>query len=316
MTAYVTDAAGTEIQLPTPLSYHFHYTSGIPCDSFTLRCLWDENHHARPWEWCLFHALENGSTVFTGVVDECETVLSQQGRFLELSGRGMAARLLDNEAMGQDYEMAALADILRDHVYPYGIQVGDAVPMAPVSQFSVATGRSEWAVLYDFAQYYHNISPRFDEHGTLILAPWRDEATLRLGPETPVTSLSCRDRRYGVLSQIVVRDRYDNRTETVDNAEFLARGGQRRQILTMPGHSSYQAMRYSGAFQLERSALEQLRLEVEIPIPFYGKPGDLVQLNQKGWGRNGTYRVAEARIGFNQRGAWTLLELVPPDIQL
>ena len=250
------------------------------------------------------------------MVDECETVFSQQGRFLELSGRGMAARLLDNEAMGQDYEMASLEDILQDHVHPYGIRVGNTAPMSPVTHFSVATGSSEWAVLYEFARYYHSISPRFNQNGQLILAPWDDQTTLLVGPGTPVTSLSCRDRRYGVLSQMVVRDRYDNRMETVDNPEFLALGGRRRQILTMPGHSSYQAMRYSGTFQLERSALEQLRFEVELPIPFYGKPGDLVQLNQPGWERNGTYRVAEAQTALDQRGAWTLLELVPPNIPL
>ena len=36
----------------------------------------------------------------------------------------------------------------------------------------------------------------------------------------------------------------------------------------MPGKSQYQAMRYSGRFQLERSAAEQLWIQAEIPMLF------------------------------------------------
>ena len=55
----------------------------------------------------------------------------------------MAARLLDNEALSQDYELAAPADILRDHVEPYGIQTEGGAALGPVSRFSVAAGSSE-----------------------------------------------------------------------------------------------------------------------------------------------------------------------------
>ena len=253
---------------------------------------------------------------FTGVVDECETVRTSEGSYFEVSGRGMAARLLDNEALSQDYEIATLADILRDHVTPYGVTVGAQDAMGAVSQFSVAAGSSEWSVLYDFARYYNGIYPRFDQLGQLILTPWSNEARVVLDSTVPVTRLVCRDRRYGVLSQVVVRDRYQDRTETVNNASFQALGGRRRQVVTMPGKSQYQAMRYSGQFQLEQSAAEQLRVEVEVPKLFFAKPGDLVQLAQPDWARNGQYRVAQAQVGQDERGAWTVLELAPPDMVL
>ena len=57
---------------------------------------------------------------------------------MEVSGRGMAARLLDNEALGQDYLYATQADILRDHVTPYGIQAALGGSLLPVARFSVA----------------------------------------------------------------------------------------------------------------------------------------------------------------------------------
>ncbi len=315
MTGYVFTAQGQAVRLPPAVEWQFQYTSGVPCDSFRMRCIWTDSS-ARPWEWASFQGLEGESVKFTGVVDECETVHSAEGSYFEISGRGMAARLLDNEALSQDYEVATLADILRDHVTPYGVQVGEQTGMRAVPQFSVAAGSSEWAVLYSFARYCNGICPRFDMLGRLILAPWKNEKELRLDAGAAVTKMTCRDRRYGVLSQALVRDRYQDRIETVDNAEFQALGGRRRQVITMPGKSQYQAMRYSGQFQLEQSAAEQLRLEVEIPKTFFAQPGDLIRLEQPNWGRNGRYRVVQAQTGQDRRGAWTCLELAPPDITL
>ena len=316
MTGYVFTAQGQSVQLPAPVEWRFQYTSGVPCDSFRLRCIWEGKNAARPAEWASFQALEGGEVVFTGVVDECETVRGAEGSYFEVRGRGMAARLLDNEALSQDYEVATLADILRDHVTPYGVQVGEQAAMGPVSRFSVAAGSSEWAVLYEFARYCNGVCPRFDQLGRLILTPWDSGREIALDAGVPVTRMVCRDRRYGVLSQVVVRDRHQNWTETVDNTGFQALGGLRRQVVTMPGKGQYQAMRYSGRFQLEQSAAEQLRLEVEVPKLFFAKPGDLVRLTQPGWGRNGTYRVAEAQVSQDAQGARTLLDLAPPDITL
>ena len=47
-----------------------------------------------------FTAEQDGEVVFTGVVDEAECGWDSGGGRLELSGRGMAALLLDNEALG------------------------------------------------------------------------------------------------------------------------------------------------------------------------------------------------------------------------
>ena len=294
MTGYVTTAQGVTTVLPTPVSWCFQYTSGVPCDSFRLRCIWDGDNQVKPEEWAMFQALKDGEVRFTGVVDECEILLGPEGAFFEVSGRGMAARLLDNEALSQDYELATPADILRDHVEPYGIRTEGGAALGPVSRFSVAAGSSEWAVLYEFARYHNGICPRFDREGRLILSPWADTREIALDDAVPVERLSCRVRRYGVLSQV----------------------GRRRQVVTMPGKSQYQAMRYSGRFQLERSAAEQLRIQAEIPMLFFAQPGDLMRLERSNWGRNGRYRVMEAQVGQDESGGWTRLELAPPDVIL
>ena len=313
MTGYVTDSGGNRWALPDLMAWRLEYTAGVPCDSFWLRCLWDEDNAVKPGSWVGFTAEHQGEQVFAGLVDECEASLSGEGRTLELSGRGMAARLLDNEALGQDYLWATQADLLRDHVTPYGITTAPGGSLPPVPQFSVAAGSSEWSVVYEFARYYGGVAPRFDRQGRLVLAGWDDSRERVVDDKTNVIALVHRDKRYGALSQVLVRDRWSGQVETVKNTGFQNAGGRARRVITMPARSSYKAMRYSGQFQLDKSASELERLEVTVGEVFCAWPGDLVTVQRTGWDWNGRYRAVQVTAGMDGKGYWSRLELAPPD---
>ena len=316
MKAYVTDAGKVRWALPDPVAWRLEYTAGVPCDSFWIRCVWDENNTTKPEEWVGFTAEHGGSRVFTGVVDECEVSVSKEGRLLEVSGRGMAALLLDNEALGQDYLTATQEDIVRDHVHPYGISVAGGAALRAVSQFSVSTGSSEWSVVYDFARYYGGIMPRFDREGRLVLIGWDDKTERRIDDSTPLISLVRRDKRYGVLSQVLMRDRWSGVVETLTNKEFAAAGGRARRIITMPERSNYKDMRYSGKFQLDKSASQWKRMEVTVAQAFCVWPGELVSVSRSGLDWNGRYRAVEVTVGMDTGGCWSRIELAPPDFTI
>ena len=303
---------GRRITLPDVVRWKFQYGCGTPCDSFQLTCLWEPGEADVLAEAVGFTASQDGETVFTGVVDECERGWDSSGGTLTVAGRGMAARLLDNEALGADYQVATLEDILRDHVAPYGIPASVGAELPAVPNFSVATGSSEWQVVYEFCRYYGGIAPRFDRYGRLVIAPWPDGERRVLGPDAAVTRLTLRDQRYGVLSQILVRDRTTGAVQTVENEDFARRGGRCRRVRTMPGKSSYQTMRYSGSYQLERSAEELRQLELELLGAFTAWPGELVEVHlNKPVGR-GTWRVAEMVSGMDENGTYTRLVLGDP----
>ena len=313
MTAYVIDAKQVRWTLPRLVAWRLEYTAGVPCDSFWLRCVWDADNPTKPEDWVRFEAEYQGERVFTGVVDECEVRVNTRGRLLEVSGRGMAALLLDNEALGQDYQIATQKDIIRDHVRPYGISVASGAKLRTVSQFSVSTGSSEWSVVYEFARYYGGVAPRFNREGQLVLTGWDDGEARLVDDSTPLISLARRDRRYGVLSQIVVRDRWSGAMETMNHKEFAAAGGRARRIITMPTRISYKDMRDSGQFQLDTSASQWKRMEVTVGLPFYAWPGELVNVNRSGLDWNGQYRAVEVAVGMDEGGRWSKVELAPPD---
>ena len=303
---------GTELPLPEPVEWELEYTAGSPCDSFSVICPWEPGGLEGAQRASGFRLAREGETLFRGVVDEVEHRADGSGGALEVSGRGMAALLLDNEAMPADYETATAEDILRDHVEPYGIQVGELGDLPAVSGFSVQSGESEWQVLYQFARYHGGVSPRFDREGRLLLSPFQDREAILLDDQVAATELRWRVKRYGVLSEIWVRDKTRQSVEKVANAAFQAQGGRRRQVLTMPGKSDHLAMRYSGEFQLRRSESEQIRLAVRVPRLFFAWPGDLVRVDLSGWSFGGDYRVLSARVGAGRAGGATVLELGEP----
>ena len=303
---------GAALLLPEPLEWEVEYTAGVPCDSFRLLCAWEPGTASGAEKAVTVTLTVDGAVCFKGIVDEAEHRIEGSGGYLEVSGRGMAALLLDNEAMPADYETATVEDILRDHVAPYGIQVGAMGDLPAVSGFSVQSGESEWQVLYQFARYHGGVSPRFDREGRLLLTPFADREAVLLDDQVAVTSLSWRVKRYGVLSEIWVRDRTRQAVEKVANQAFLAQGGQRRQVMTMPGKSNYLAMRYSGEFQLRRSESEKVRLAVTVPRLFFAWPGDLVRMDLSGWSFGGDWRVLSAKVRADETGGRTVLELGEP----
>ena len=215
---------GRRIRLPDAVEWRFQYGCGTPCDSFQITCLWEPDSGNDLAEAVSFTAEENGERLFTGVVDECERGWDTAGGTLTVAGRGMAARLLDNEALGADYQVATVEDILRDHVAPYGIEIVRGAELPPVPGFSVDAGSSEWQVVYEFCRYYGGIAPRFDRLGRLVLAPWEEGRRLVLGADAAVTSFRLREQRYGVLSEVLVRDRTTEEVQRVADEDFLRRG--------------------------------------------------------------------------------------------
>ena len=310
MNAFVTDREGAVWALPPARKWELEYGAGTPCDSFFLTCAWKQEMESKPKDWVGFCAEYAGERVFTGVVDECEVTFSGSGCVLELSGRGMAALLLDNEALGQDYQLATLEDILRNHVTPYGIVPADRPVFPGVPRFRVDVGSSEWTVLEKFLRAAGGETPRFDPLGQLILSGWPQTECLRIGAETPVTRLCRRDRRYGVLSEILVRDRFSGAVQREVNEAFLASGGRARRVLTMPGRAGYGEMQTAGREQLARSCRELEEVEVTLPAPFWAMPGQIVCLEGRG-DFDGTYRAVSCTAGADESGDWTRLTLRP-----
>jgi len=304
---------GQRLTLPHPVRWEFCYGTGQPCDSFFVRCLWEGGQEKTLSSACRFFADWDGQRVFTGVVDDFACICGRDGLYLEVSGRGMAALLLDNEAMPAQYQLATRNDIVANHVAPYGIRTvgGQKLPM--VSGFTVTAGVSEWSVVQEFACYYGGVVPYFDREGNLVLDGHEDGQVLRLDGSVPVTEWDYREERYGVLSQVAVRHRTSGQVQWVSDQDFLDQGGCARRVVSVPNTTGSAAMRYSADYQLKASRRERVRLTVTAAGAFLAWPGQLVDVELGKLGANGRYRVARAEVTCGADGLFTTLVLGEPD---
>lgn len=312
MDCYIICHDGATYALPTPITWQFTYGTGTPCDEFSLTTLWGTELDGTLGKGTRFYATEGDVTLFYGVVDEYRYQWDDNGGVMTLCGRGMAALLLDNESLAVDYLVATWADILQNHVTPYGIHVVNHTTLPAVSNFSVDHGSSEWQVLYDFCCYHGGVVPRFDKTGQLVVGNDPNSTTLSLTDGIPLRSLTYQETRYGVISEVLVRDGSTDTIQQVLNEDWISQGGQCRRVITLSGKNSYQALRYSGSYQIEASQEEQVLLTITLGEAFVGEPTQLVTLSLSQPALSGTYQISQIETGLDSDGVYTKLTLIAP----
>ena len=282
MKGYLTTCDGAQFELPTLLKWEFSYTGSVPCDSFTLKCAYEPAMAETLRRAVRFTAREDGTVEFAGVVDECGVTCDEKGLQLEVSGRGMAALLLDNEAESVSYQWATMEEILKNHVTPYG--------------------SSQWKALNDFAALHGGIAPYFDKTGALEVKKNRRAARVSIDAKTPVTALAYCDKRYGVIAEALVVDSKAGVKQSVKNEAFCARGGTSRRVFYVPARSGTQAMRYTGEYQIAKSKEGAETLRVTIAGRFTAAPGDIAAVSGTKIGIVGNFRVIECVRRFGESG--------------
>ena len=308
MKGYITTCDGAEYELPTLLGWEFSYTGSVPCDSFTLKCPYEAEMAETLRRAVRFTAREDGAEAFCGMVDECAARCDENGLQLELSGRGMAALLLDSESEAVSYQQAATEDILRNHVTPCGI-VCTAWDAAYASGYRVANGSSQWKALNDFALLHGGLTPYFNRDGTLELKREHQGARVTIGADSGVTALRYQDRRYGVIAEALVVNRKTGARQSVRNEAFCARGGTSRRVFYVPARSGTQTMRYTGEYQIKKSKEGAETLRVSLAGRFDAAPGDTAEVKETKLGVTGRFRVIELTRRLNERGEASELTL-------
>ena len=311
MTGRITGCGGSVFDLPPLLSWNLDYTGGVPCDSFSVTFPYENGMAETLRQATGFEAVHQGKIVLRAIVDEYSIDLGPGGVTASLSGRGMAARLLDNESQSVTYQDVTLAELIRKHVSPYGITVRETADLRAGSVYTVPAGASQWRALEGFCRTYGAFLPRFTPEGDLLAAPEQDSGgRLLLGEGDLMLSCSLREDRYGVVTEALVIDKTRQTSYSVRNEEMIALGGQCRRVIYTPGQSTWDAMRYTGEYQIKRSKEDQTTVTVRLPGSFLAFPGDIVSVDLPKMGLRKDLRVAVAENDFSpEKGAAVTLTL-------
>jgi prophage tail gpP-like protein len=298
---------GEAYALPAPVSWRVVRTGSVPCDEMELCCPWDGEGLEALRRCDRFVVYEGDAVMLTGVVDEYEARVTQTGRFLTVTGRGMMARLLDNEAEAVSYQKLTVDELLRRHAAGWGINWQKTDKGSRGGSWEVRSGESQWSVISGFCRSVLGYEPYMTALGELVVAPLRGSGEeLRLGEG--ILSCTLRDKRYGVISEMLVKNKGGDGVRVV-NEPFRQRGGQRRQVLYMPRRSSRSAMRYTGQYQIEQSMDGAKQVEVTLPGGFLAQCGDKVTLAYEPMKLYGRYHVVQAESRGSEKGTTTTLLL-------
>ena len=313
MTGRIFTADHQVYDLPPLLAWNVKHTGTVPCDSWSVTAVYKAEMAPVLKLAAGFAAMENGTVQLRGIVDEYEVELGGGGLTVTLSGRGYAARLLDNESRPVTYEQVTLRELIRRHAEPYGITCGAAADLRSTVPYTAGAGVSQWKVISEFCRTYGGFLPRFAKTGELLAVPEKDDGErIVIDDSSPVLECRVREDHYGVLTEALVIDKKQNVSYSVRNPEMIAKGGQCRRVVYTPGRSTWDAMRYTGEYQISQSRRDAAAVTVKLPGSFGAFPGDRVMLKLEKLGLAGLYRAAETENRFSAReGAvmiWTLKE--------
>ena len=308
MTGYIISSSGVETELPPFLSWDVCHGLGEPCDWFEVSFIYYSHQLSKLQSACRFRAEHNGATVFTGVVDEYSISIDEHGSVVTISGRSPAALLLDNELPAASYATLSSESLISSFITPYGIGQVVSGAAKTLGSFSVSTGESAWSAVKRFSRYAWGTTPFFTPEGVLILNG-RQGSNITVDADKDAHAVKLRDERYGIISDVCVKNRVTGASYTVRNEDFIARGGKSHRELTVPKTTGADAARYTAEYQIAESVRGRHLIELTLTKQFACFPGDIIELSSTALGVSGSYRVSASHCWADSFSAGTIVTL-------
>ena len=308
MTGYIISSSGAETELPPFLSWDVCHGLGEPCDWFEVSFIYYSHQLSKLQSACRFRAEHNGATVFTGVVDEYSISIDEHGSVVTISGRSPAALLLDNELPAASYAALSSESLISSFITPYGISQVVSGAAKTLGSFSVSTGESAWSAVKRFSRYAWGTTPFFTPEGVLILNG-RQGSNITVDADKDAHAVKLRDERYGIISDVCVKNRVTGASYTVRNEDFIARGGKSHRELTVPKTTGADAARYTAEYQIAESVRGRHLIELTLTKQFACFPGDIIELSSTALGVSGSYRVSASHCWADSFSAGTIVTL-------
>ena len=308
MTGYIISSSGTETELPPFLSWDVCHGLGEPCDWFEVSFIYYSHQLSKLQSACRFRAEHNGATVFTGVVDEYSISIDEHGSVVTISGRSPAALLLDNELPAASYAALSSESLISSFITPYGISQVVSGAAKTLGSFSVSTGESAWSAVKRFSRYAWGTTPFFTPEGVLILNG-RQGSNITVDADKDAHAVKLRDERYGIISDVCVKNRVTGASYTVRNEDFIARGGKSHRELTVPKTTGADAARYTAEYQIAESVRGRHLIELTLTKQFACFPGDIIELSSTALGVSGSYMACASHCWADSFSAGTIVTL-------
>ena len=305
MTGTFQSAGGEALPLPEFTAWRLIHTDGHGADSFSVTFPTQPGLLPRLMRGAGFLAGDGEKTAFRGVTDEVEAVWADAFT-TTLVGRGLAAKLMDNQADGAQYFHLDLDTVLDRYVRPFGVtQIRTAGGPWRTQMLAVSPGTSCMRVLQGFCRHAGAPMPRFTPDGTLWIGP--PTGTHRLS-EADVLSARWRLCRYGVVTGQYVHDLTTGRTSHAEEASLRGYDVASVRYATRSGPFT-NIIERSAAQRVAEAKRDFLTLELTLPGTFAAQCCDAVQVSLPALRVAGEFAITEICRRFDGRCETTRLRL-------
>lgn len=307
------EVGGARTVLPPPCRLDCSSSWEIPADSLEAEIPLIPPGN-RLGEIASVELVQQGHTLFNGLVDEQTLSFGPQGGRLTLQARSRAAILIDNEAIPQTFYHPSLHDIFQAHAAQYGFSGILAQDNPTLNTFTVAKGKSEWQAIESFCRQTLGVTP-YVRDGWLVAkprifgAPRMISNTVRGGLR--YRSLSVCRKRYAVISKVILKSERKLYDVAIENPAALAREIRRKRYISPP--KEWAGNPRDGALRLMRDSMRKaLLVTVELPGLAQAQVGERFAVAD-GAADYPELVAYEVRYQAGSAGSYTLLRLVLPD---
>ena len=194
--------------------------------------------------------LSGDKELFYGLVDKQTLRRDKGGMRAAFSARGMAAAALDNEAQPRVYGKVNMSELFTRHLRPHGFTQLEGGGNTYLRGYTVAKGMSDWEAFSAFCRMSVSKKPYVKGSSVLLGTPPTKTHTLTEG--SGILALEHALDRYGVLSEIWLRNQQGLYSSVLSNPQAQALRVQRRRYLIpdtgwakLPGAAANERIRAS-----------------------------------------------------------------------
>lgn len=307
MTGYLLTCDHETWQLPKLLQWEVERTDGESCDACQIRFLYEPERLEQLKKAVRLRLVEEGKTVFFGVVDEVSVTCNEKGRVVTLCSRGLQALLMDNQLTAQRFETLQIEDAINKFVLPFGVEKIRRKSLPPVRNFATETGNTAWQALRGFCRHSCGAFPRFTADGTLLFEA-EEGAQRPLSVQNKVLRAELSVCRYGLVSRQIIVTAAEPEAEVQENPHLMELGVSCQKVNLQQG-TALKADWQTARQRLLSSAREALQLTLLLAENFTAIPGDRVAVELPTYGLSGNYLLRSVSYTGSAEGTSTKLVL-------
>ncbi len=284
------------------LMLNINIEESVPADNFTATFKGEILE-----EYEMFLIFINDVLFLKALIDETTISYSDTFTFTKITGRSMAAVLLDNEVLPQSYNCPNAKTIFTRHCLPFNINEFEC-DISPINaQIQVSKGQSHFDVISNFSKFCLGTTAEVSSSGTLLFCGYKAYKTVNFGSDVPISEVSISKKRYKLLSNVFVKTTFnDDYNLNLENKITTEKNIVRHRFINATALTSYNID--TARKMLKNSTKEYFNITLKTPMFLGDVIGENANLKYKNLYFKDLY-VSKIIYNFNKGEEYTIITL-------